>query len=294
MISILIPAYNASKYICTCLDSLDKQTYRDFEVVIVNDCSADNTSELIESYKNKVSFNIRLLENEKNLGVSRVRNKLLDAVKGEYFYFVDADDSLEPNALESLFDCAIKFNADIVTADLFIDSDTGVELVNIPANSADEQRRNNIAGKWAVVWRSLYRTQYIKDALTSFPDGVDCGEDYYFVSMASSKTGAIHHTNQAFYHYRVSNQGSIMRSVNLQGLTDQYKATDMLHDALDNASIYEDEFCMRYLYLKKEAFKTALKTWNWHPEANKNSLMNQFRLKDKVVYLLMNLLSKLI
>ena len=98
MITILIPAYNASRYITKCLSSIGKQTYKEFEVVIVDDCSSDATVSVVEEFKKHVSFPISVIKNSRNLGVSMVRNILLQQVKGEFFYFIDADDFLEANA----------------------------------------------------------------------------------------------------------------------------------------------------------------------------------------------------
>lgn len=294
MITILIPAYNASRYITKCLSSIGKQSYKEFEVVIVDDCSSDATVSVVEEFKKHVSFPILVIKNSRNLGVSMVRNILLRQVKGEFFYFIDADDFLEANALECLFKIATEKSANIVTADFYLDDEHNLITVHVPADSAESQRKSNIAGKWAVVWRSLYRTSYIEEIGLKFPENINGGEDYFFVSKASVDTDKIIHVSDAFYHYRLSNQNSIMRSVNIQGLSDQFTATKLLEESISEKDKFQDEFYKRYLYLKKETFKTALKSWKWHTEANNIKIIRSFGLKDKIVFFIMSLLSKML
>lgn len=104
MISVLIAAYNAEKYISRCLDSLVGQTFKKFEVIIVNDCSLDATATIVEQYVKASSLNIRLINLPVNSGVSAVRNRCLKEAKGTAFYFVDADDWLEKECLQKLHD----------------------------------------------------------------------------------------------------------------------------------------------------------------------------------------------
>lgn len=109
-ISVIIPAYNAEKYISECLNSVLSQDFDDFEVLCVNDGSTDKTEEIINSFNNpKV-----ILINQKNIGASISRKNGLEKAKGDYILFVDSDDILEEHTLKLVYENAIKNKSDIV------------------------------------------------------------------------------------------------------------------------------------------------------------------------------------
>ena len=89
MISVIIPVYNGEKYISECIESVLKQTFRDFEIIVINDGSTDNTAEICRKFKN-----IRYFYQE-NKGVSKAREKGLQVSKGEYITFIDSDDTIK-------------------------------------------------------------------------------------------------------------------------------------------------------------------------------------------------------
>lgn len=111
-VSVLIPAYNAEKYICRCLDSLLMQTFKNFELLIVNDGSTDKTQTLLENYANR--FHDYHIFSIPNGGSANARNMLLNEAQGEYVCFIDADDYVHPKYLEELVSEADKETADIV------------------------------------------------------------------------------------------------------------------------------------------------------------------------------------
>jgi glycosyltransferase involved in cell wall biosynthesis len=104
--SVLVPVYNVEGFIVECLDSLAKQTFTDFEIVIVNDNSLDKSEELINEFlKNNKEFSSKVVyhKNNKNKGIAEVRNISVDLAKGKYICFVDGDDFVTPNFLDSFY-----------------------------------------------------------------------------------------------------------------------------------------------------------------------------------------------
>ena len=120
-VSIVIPMYNTEKYIGECLDSILAQTFTDFEVIVVDDCSTDNSCAIVESYKQKFGDKLQLIRSEKNSGgcPGIPRNIGIRLSLGEYILFVDSDDAITPTALEELYPLAKKFNADVVYCEKF-------------------------------------------------------------------------------------------------------------------------------------------------------------------------------
>lgn len=111
-VSIIVAAYNIEKYIYKCIDSIRKQTFKDIEIIIVNDGSTDSTLNIIRNLALKDS-RIRIID-KKNEGLIEARKSGLDVANGEYILFVDGDDWLELDALEKLYNNAINNNSDIV------------------------------------------------------------------------------------------------------------------------------------------------------------------------------------
>lgn len=120
-ISVIIPMYNTEKFIGECLQSLANQTLQDFEIIIVDDCSTDNSMNVAMSFNSKFDARLRIAKLSKNSGYPGVpRNFAIEEARGDYVYFLDSDDFLSATALEDLYVVAEKFNADVVHADWFI------------------------------------------------------------------------------------------------------------------------------------------------------------------------------
>ena len=127
IISIIIPMYNAEKFIAECLTSLLNQTLKNFEVIVVDDCSTDNSYTIVKNYLRVFNRNkevLRLIHSEKNSGSpGSSRNKGIEIAHGKYLYFVDSDDAIIDTALEELYTAAENFQADIVHTEKFFRAD---------------------------------------------------------------------------------------------------------------------------------------------------------------------------
>lgn len=123
-ISIVMSAYNSEKYIGKAIQSCIDQTYKDLEIVIVEDCSTDNTLNIIKSYADK-DDRIVLLQHERNMGAGQARRTGIDAATGEYFITVDSDDWIDKDFIEALVDRAIETEADIVSGGMTVEHGDG-------------------------------------------------------------------------------------------------------------------------------------------------------------------------
>ena len=121
-ISVIIPLFNAEKYIGECLTSLANQTFRNFEVIVVDDCSTDNSVAVVESFASKFSGRIKTFKMQKKSaggGGSLPRNKGIELARGKYIFFLDADDAITATAFEELYNIAEEFNADVIHCEKF-------------------------------------------------------------------------------------------------------------------------------------------------------------------------------
>ena len=101
MISVIIPIYNVEKYLTKCIESVINQTYKNLEIILVNDGSTDNSKEIIDKYSS-IDSRIKVI-NKKNGGLSDARNVGIELAKGEYITFLDSDDWIELNMYEKLY-----------------------------------------------------------------------------------------------------------------------------------------------------------------------------------------------
>ena len=111
-ISIIVPVYNTEKFLARCLDSILGQTFRDFEIICVNDGSTDGSQQILDRYV-ECDKRIKVIWQE-NAGLSAARNTAMKISKGKWLGFVDSDDTIDPNFYERLLAAADKNNADIV------------------------------------------------------------------------------------------------------------------------------------------------------------------------------------
>ncbi|MBQ7629978.1 MAG: glycosyltransferase family 2 protein [Selenomonadaceae bacterium] len=119
-VSVIIPMYNAEKYIGECLDSLLAQTFQNFEVIIVDDCSTDNSVAVVQSYAEIFGGRLKISRTKKNFGgPGEPSNIGIELSRGEYLLILDNDDTITPTALYELYPIAKKFNADVVACEKY-------------------------------------------------------------------------------------------------------------------------------------------------------------------------------
>ena len=140
LISVLIPTYNAQCYIARCLDSVLLQTYKPIEMIIVNDGSTDQTTEIVNNYQ-KQNDNIRMIY-IKNQGLSFCRQLLCALAKGKYYFFLDSDDYIHPNCLSTMVNELIKEKADVVQCKMQHTSEIGYLLTDSQVGEVQIYTRN--------------------------------------------------------------------------------------------------------------------------------------------------------
>jgi glycosyltransferase involved in cell wall biosynthesis len=116
LVSIIIPVHNTEQYLRQCLNSIINQTFKNFEAIIINDCSSDSSYKIIEEFKQKDS-RITVINSKKNFGLGFCRNEGLKTAKGKYIVFVDSDDWVKLDYIEILYNAIEKYNVDFVSAE---------------------------------------------------------------------------------------------------------------------------------------------------------------------------------
>ncbi|MCE2074396.1 glycosyltransferase [Streptococcus thermophilus] len=221
LVSIIVPTYNVEKYIRTCIESILAQTYRNIEVIIVNDGSTDQSlaviSDLICSH-----HNVKVI-NQKNQGLSVARNTGIDAATGKYITFVDSDDKIMPDFVSSLYQIAEKTGADIVRGS-FRDFNGNIPKgwvpdFNVPTNCGtivlDQFLSSNIS---FAVWSSIYRLDFINSNHIRFTPGILL-EDGDFTTRAYMLAKLVATSPEPNYAYRINRPGSILTTKNAQKMS---------------------------------------------------------------------------
>lgn len=216
--SIIVPVYNAEKYLEKCIDSLLKQNIKDYEIIFVNDCSKDNSKKIIEE-KLKNIDNIVILDNEQNLGLSDTRNKGISVAKGEYIIFVDSDDYIETNVLLDIFTKLKENNfPDIMYFGFYEENGEYVEKkrgfkceTNRLYDAYDfmkvELKKRNL---YAPACFATYKRTFILNNNLHFESGL-LHEDELWTPNALLSAKTVYVGSDYFYHY-VRHSNSITRS----------------------------------------------------------------------------------
>ena len=197
-VSIIIPVYNSEKYLKKCLDSVKKQTERDFEAIIINDGSTDNSERIIETYLTDNRFK---LINQKNHGIGYSRNKGIKESKGKYIVFIDSDDYIANNFLEIMLEKIEKDNLDLVICDYIEENEETKEKkkVFIPdlKNTTIKENPNLLLSINKSPWNKIYKKELIKNI--KFPENLKY-EDTQFLceALLIAKIGKV---NQCLNHY---------------------------------------------------------------------------------------------
>lgn len=184
LISVIIPVYGVEKYIAQCLDSIINQTYKNLEIIVVNDGTKDRSAEIAKEYATKDS-RIKVYDFQ-NGGLSVARNRGLEIATGDYISYIDSDDWLDTKMYETLLEAAMKNDADMVkcgiietngvTEDKITFSD--IKIINNEQNKAFENYFNGML--WTLAWNGLYKNELAKKV--KFPDNV-VHEDNYSSGM---------------------------------------------------------------------------------------------------------------
>ena len=213
-ISIIIPVYRVENYISRCCRSLFGMRFQDVEYLFVDDATPDGSIAVIESVLNEYPHRkaqVRLLTHQKNMGVACARNTGLEAATGEYIAFVDADDWIEKDMFEKLYQKAEAGHLDITGCDWYLEFEASRRYMRQPVyEKASECLIALLTGemRW-FLWAFLVRRDlYVKNNIR-FLDGANIGEDMSVLIRCFSFARSYRHVPEALYHYVRSNTASM-------------------------------------------------------------------------------------
>lgn len=252
-ICVIIPVYNVEEYIERCVRSLLNQTFKDVEMIFIDDCSTDNSIKILKEYANKDS-RIKIFCLEKNSGAAIARNKGLEVASGEYLSFIDPDDAIDLNFYESLYEKAKETNADIVKCERrTYEIDGSITYSNL--NQTIKERGNFFFGyEWTT---AIYRLSLIKDNNIKFLPELIKAQDTAFLNKVLLKTTKpIEFVDNVYYNYH-RRSGSLnakeisVKCVKSAVLSQRIQCEDLNLSNLyeSNPNLYMDLYVIRPIVL---------------------------------------------
>lgn len=209
-ISIIVPVYNVEKYLDRCINSLLNQTYENIEVLLIDDCSTDNSARICKDYQDKYSDTCKYLCNKSNSGAGVSRNTGLSNATGDWIVFLDSDDWLHEKYVELLLEDALKNNSDIVMCGYYYAWDDGrqknMTSFNGITNDSSQKEKISLIPQPSVT-RRLYRFDFVKQAGILFPT-IRRLEDAVFAIPLLTMTKKISIINTPLYFYYQRNDSS--------------------------------------------------------------------------------------
>lgn len=227
LVSIIVPIYNAEKYLDSCIQSVLRQTYTNWELILIDDGSTDKSGRIAEEY-GFADERITVFH-QKNLGVSLARNQGIDEATGNYVVFLDADDELIEDCLAKMVNIAEETNADVVAGrscenqELFQD-----RIIWTGAEALENSLKDHLFTYSA--WAKLIRREFI--GKTRFTPDIRINEDSYFVFQLLCKQNVFVLTNDVIYFYRANSESS-SRTVFSEKYFDILKVSDLKYKKIE-------------------------------------------------------------
>lgn len=287
-VSIIIPVYNLERYIGKTLKSVLGQTYTNLEVIVIDDHSSDNTLSVIHRFSDK---RLRVIKQEKNMGVSKARNVGISSAIGEYIQFVDGDDLLENNAIEKLIRIAISNKSDIVCFNLKVISD-GENHLSLRekrySKQNTEQQIVNNQGALKLLFLDkikhtpptyLFKRKLWCDSNIQFPTDRQYGEDFATIYKVLDVADTVVVIPDRLYYY-VQRPSSSTHKADLKFAVDNLKTTYEIDDHFANYNSIIKDLAIRYTIPRLiTAFSIASKV----PDKTDKSLKILYKIRIELI-----------
>lgn len=237
VVSVIIPVYNAERFLCRCIDSIRAQDFRDLEIILVDDGSSDGSPKIAQDYTFQ-DERIVFLKQE-NLGVSVARNRGLDVARGEFVAFVDADDHVTQDYVSTLVQAIA--GSDLATCAYYRERDHATPYrvgESGQISIRDLFLHTYVTGKiGGGCWNKLFHKSVLDREGIRFLKGIAVGEDMVFLARYYQFCSSVHHVDRPLYFYVFQPQSAVQKSYSKK--TVQASTLSVL-EALDMLEFYLD------------------------------------------------------
>lgn len=258
-ISVIVPMYNAESTIEKLLDSIMEQTLNDIELILIDDCSTDNTVQVVEKKLADQKLKNHIIKNKTNQGQSLSRRLGLSKASGRFISFIDADDWLEATMYEEMYETAHINDADIVTCNHYVEWENDVTIESNYKNDLIAGiLTNEIAGS---LWNKIIKKDLLDESI--FWPKLNMGEDGAICIQTILKAKSIIHIDKPLYHYYINPSSTINKKGNEDYLTRSVglkESSDIIFEVLNRykcSSRYLDSILYRKVYINTIASPIA-------------------------------------
>jgi Glycosyltransferases, probably involved in cell wall biogenesis len=266
IISVIIPVYNAGKYLVRCLDSVIFSSCKNIEIIVINDGSTDNSGEICNEYAIR-DKRIQVIH-QKNSGAATARNAGLKIAAGKYIGFVDSDDYIDADFYEKLYLKAIETNSDIVKGQRY-------ELKNgkpslkwikfsykkvkkISRFSSNIKIKKNRGYFYSNFWAAIYRHDFLKENGIDFPVEIVTGQDIVFLTKSVCLANKIEFVDGAYYNYFRRADSLDSPILDNTKIKSKISSVELIIDFINSINLDTDTYCIifkRWLkYLLRKVF----------------------------------------
>lgn len=204
-VSVIVPVYNTEKYLKNCIDSLLKQNFEDYEIIVINDLSPGNAEEIIKSYNDK---KIVYIKNKTNKGIGYNRNLGIKKAKGEYVCFIDSDDYVKENFISKMYNYSKENNLDLCVCDYVNVDEEGNKLKEFNLSDfciTNYEENNKILCEINLApWNKLYKKGMLVKNKIEFSETLKY-EDLSFVALSIKNSKKIGKINEQLNYYTIHN-----------------------------------------------------------------------------------------
>lgn len=284
LISVVVPVYNVEDVLHFCIDSILNQTYKDFELILVDDGSTDKSGKICDEYADQDS-RIRVFHKE-NGGVSSARNVGIDNANGEYICFVDSDDCVHTNFLEKMYTTMIAQRAKLVVCGYEV-VQNGVILEKRKYSELEidfVSRKNvyNLVNKtmYSAPWCKLFLKEIIIKHNIRFQEDLSLGEDMVFNFAYTDYISEIFILNLSLYKYIIDNNNSLLRRYRKDLLSDYQKMDKYLYEYLDKWAVSDE---CRSSYYQQRYYQYEDVLYNTFSDENKATFTNKIKYNNDII-----------
>lgn len=269
LITIIVPVYNVEKYLTKCVNSILEQTYKNLEIILVDDGSPDKCPQICDEYAKKDN-RIKVIH-KNNGGLSDARNKGLDMATGKYISFVDSDDYIDKKMIEKLYNNLLKNEADISICNIYKIYPNGTKIKkNLPQSEitvSDEEKYIYTYNKYGMITVTAWSKLYKKEIFTNirYPLG-KIHEDEYIIFDILKKANKISYFDEALYYY-LQRTESIIGTFSLKRLDIITPHENKLLSLKDNPRLLKLEY-IHYIHILTKDIIPGLNSIKEHERTN--------------------------
>ncbi|WP_088041613.1 glycosyltransferase [Bacillus sp. EAC] len=273
-VSIIVTIYQVEKYLERCIQSILNQTFKDFELILVDNGSTDGSTEICDKYKKK---DARIKFVKKNYGsISSGRNFGLSFATGEFIQFIDSDDWIDSEMLQKMYDSCIQSNSDLITCGyrkMYLNENNEEYFVKCVVDDQTYSKSEflSVCAKYCqnfilyFVWNKLYRAEIIKNNGIWFDESITRSEDILFNLEYIKCAESFSFIKEPFYVYNRSNVNSITKSFQIKDVAIQNMTYDRIRDYLNEQGVYhsnemylEHQYAVTMFSLVAQAYITSV------------------------------------